>query len=350
MEKISFATGSLGNNPIIEEALKDALAKVDVKLLLNYESSLGMVEFRKKIAEIYGRSINEDNIMVTSSSQQALAIVVSYLAKDKKKIFIQEPAYFGILRLARNDDIRTFETLDDIKRMEDSLSFSILYLTSNYATLAGSLTYQEKKKIAELSLKYDMMVIEDNPYDLIHFERKRPGTVFQIAAENTIYVGGFSKVIAPGLRVGYIISSQEIIRKLKSEKINQDIFTPTLGQQICLGILRDPKYLKRLRLYFQAKRDFTLKLLGRYFGKDARFSWKVPQGGIFITIQVAKNIPVEKMIRIAEEKYNLILESDRYNYVDGKSRNTIRINFVQNPVALLQEGISRLRKALEEAA
>jgi 2-aminoadipate transaminase len=336
MKQISFACGSLGETRILEDVLRESFSEIDPKTLLFYSNPLGMPELRCSIAEFHGQA--QDNIAITSSAQQALAIVFEQLRDEgRKTIFIQEPAYFGTIRLMKKyPGLKIpFESVEQIHPS------SIVYLTSNF--FSSTINQEEKIKLAEYAKALDLVVVEDNPYDLLYFG-DQPTTIFELAPENTIYLNSFSKILAPGIRTGYVLAKEERIAALKSHKIDYDLFTSTLSQQVCLYALQNQDYLGELRDFFKAKRDLALTLLNEYFTEDV--TWNTPKGGIFIFAKIAH---MQKIVEIAQQKYALFLEKDQYRYLDGKSRNTTRINFVKNPDDLLKEGIERLHEVVKYA-
>jgi 2-aminoadipate transaminase len=350
MDKISFASGSLGKVPVLEEVLGKALTEVDPATLLGYSHPLGMAELREQIAGLYGGDLTPDNVMITSSAQQALVITFNQLLKSgMKEVAAQEPAYFGVLRILGRDSsvqVAPFESLDTKVGQTES---GIVYLTSNFHNPTGrTLTDEERTTLAQNVKASNSVVVEDNPHDFLYFNGERPSNVFEDAPNNTIYVGGFSKILAPGLRIGYVIADQDTIQKLKSGKIDQDIFTSSIGQQVCISALQSPEYLDQLRSYFRGKRDVALQTLDEQFAGVEGFEWNRPDGGIFILGQFAPDVDGTAVAKVAKEKYGLALEKDKYTYADGKTRNTTRINFVQNTDANLREGISRLYQAFNE--
>ncbi|MHA1690099.1 MAG: aminotransferase-like domain-containing protein [Candidatus Heimdallarchaeaceae archaeon] len=353
MDKISFASGSLGSVPVLERVLKESISEVDPRILLGYADPLGLPELRRQIAELYENELTEENVMITSSAQQALGIVFDYLADEgRSDIFVQEPAYFGILRIFRrhqNAQVTPFEDLKTIENRLRSSESSVVYLTSNFHNPTGeTLSPETKDCLARSAEDVDLVIVEDNPYDFLYFGEERPSNVFELAPKNTVYVSGFSKILGPGIRVGYVIADKETITKLKSGKISQDIFTSTLGQQICSGALRHSDYLAELRGYFRGKRDLALSCLSEQFGTESGFVWSRPEGGIFILGQFQEDVNGNEVAKIARDRYGLTLEKDKYTFSDGKSRNTTRINFVQNPDDLLREGVVRLYKSFKE--
>jgi 2-aminoadipate transaminase len=353
MDRISFASGSLGSVPVLERVLKESISEVDPRMLLGYADPLGLPELRRQIAELYGNGLTEENVMITSSAQQALGIVFYHLTnKGRTDVFVQEPAYFGILRIFRKQQDAQVVPFEDLGTIEDRLKSSksgVVYLTSNFHNPTGeTLSPEEKAELVQTSEENNLVVVEDNPHDFLYFGEERPNNIFGLASKNIVYVGGFSKILGPGIRVGYVISDKETIANLKSGKISQDIFTSTLGQQVCSGALRQPEYLAELRQHFAGKRNLALSCLEEQFGTESGFDWSRPEGGIFILGKFPEDVNGNEVARIARDRYGLTLEKDKYTFSDGKSRNTTRINFVQNPDDVLREGVVRLYKAFEE--
>ncbi len=346
MEKINLGGGSLGDNPILTSVLERSLESINTAMLMDYAHPLGMIELRQEIAMMHSTSPN--NILITSSAQQALSLVLSLIESSDvfsgKMISFKEPAYMGFLRLIKKKLIQKnpLASFEESLKLED---FGILYLTSNFHNSTGeSLSDLQKILIAEKAVIDRGLVIEDNPFDLLYFNKRQPSTIFGLAPGNTIYIGSLSKVLAPGLRVGYILASDENVRRIQPEKEDFDWFTSTLSQQICVNSLKQ-NYLDSLREYFKAKRDFALSTLEKYFMKEG-ISWNIPEGGIFIRIEF-NGVDSQELMQTAQERYNLCLEMDSHNYSNGKFRNSTRINFAQNPAEVTEEGIKRLHECFQ---
>jgi 2-aminoadipate transaminase len=344
--QISFATGSLGNVPLLESVIREAFLHVDPRPLFFYGDPMGLPELRHLVARLHP-GVDADRVMITTSVQQGLALLFEQLVRERGKILVQQPAYFGMLRLLKAHDlpVTAFEEYPQLR--EHVRTVATVYLTSNFHNPTGrSLTQAERQKIAKLAQVAGTVIIEDNPYDELYYGA-RPTTLCELVPKSTCYLGGFSKLLAPGVRVGYLIAPQAVLNRLRSGKITADLFTSPLGQQVCAAALR-LGYLDELRTYFKAKRDLALIALKQYAG-DTGASWTEPAGGIYIQVSLPARVPLEPVRRMAEEKYGLRLESDCHSYLDGQSRNTTRINFVQNPDALLVEGIRRFGQVLQEA-
>lgn len=359
MKEINFACGSIGKIGFLEDLIQEALSSVKTESLFYYSNALGTPELREAVAELHNADVSE--VMITSSSQQSADIVFSYLRGKHNNLLFQEPAFFGAVRHARKRDFNAepFSNFRELSERIEPYSHCAIYTTSNFnSTVYGHLSENEKQEIADKVRDTETTIFEDNPYDLLYFEEK-PTTIYQKAPKNTIYAGSFSKILAPGIRVGYIVADAEKIKKLKSHKIDCDLFTSPLLQSVCLYALKNRSYLHRLRAHFMEKRDTALDCLQRVFGNNSLVGWETPKGGIFLTMSFFGteyanlgghfDISTPLLVKTAKEKYNLTLVDDRHNYLDGKVRNTIRINFVQNPDNVLEEGIRRLYSAWKEA-
>lgn len=349
MEKINFACGSLSNSPVLKDKIKRSIRSIEVDSLLNYSDPLGMGKLREKIIELQKFKAEKESVMITSSSQQALNIILAYfLGESPMQLFIQEPSYFGVHRILKDKKVNTipFGDIEEIIGNLNQDKMNLIYLTSNFSSPSGkSLSNKEKNVILSFARQNNVVVIEDNPYNHLYYEGPRPKNIFDYSLGNVIFVGSLSKVVAPGLRVGYIVANQKFIKKFKSLKIDSDIFTSTFDQQVCYNVLKDLSYLKSLREEYSNKRDYIVELLESRFSED--ITWEIPRGGVFMQINLNKKFSTKRLVEIAS-KNGVRLEEDTYYYNDGKSRNTFRINFVQNSFAGIKEGISRLARSIRE--
>lgn len=349
MKRISFATGGLGRNELLENVLSRSLQRTCVADLLEYGNVMGDEELRWKIAALFDHSINADNVLITSSAQQGIKIALEYASGFQNRIMVQEPAYFGAIRVLRglsvSNDITPFSDIVE-KHIHDN---SVVYITSNYHNPTGaSLLEMVKDSLVQVARSTESIIIEDNPHDFLYYEDSRPSTLFDREPDNVIYVSGFSKILAPGLRIGYMIAAEDVIQKLKSYKITEDVFSSTIGQKICLAALAHNGYfLDELRKLFFNKRKYMLFLLRTWLSDFARVSWNKPGGGIFIQLKFEDTL-LDFLISEANKEYNLLLEGDSYNYLGGKESSSLRINFVQNSDEDMEEGIKRLHQLLLE--
>ncbi|MFH1173611.1 MAG: PLP-dependent aminotransferase family protein [archaeon] len=332
MNDISFGTGSLGRNALLEEVLRKSLQGICPEEILDYGDPLGLPVLRAYVANVHGTTL--DHVLIASSAQQALNMIMQ--AEMPRKLLIQEPAFFGLLRIAKKTYGTTVPSTMDHLVEKLMVQPDLVYINSNFYAPSGVSVPQ---KIKDALAKSGALIVEDNPQDQLYYEQK-PTTIFD-KNKHGYYVSGFSKTLSPGLRIAYILSSPERISRLKSTKITEDIFTSTLAQNVCLNALHQD-YLGALRHAFREKRDLAMQLFHTAFPENA-FHIVLPEGGIFLALQHTRM----KDIIAAAKDYGLLLEDDRFTYLDGKSRNVTRINFVQNSDAVLEEGVRRLKQAYE---
>ncbi|KAG2383371.1 hypothetical protein C9374_004708 [Naegleria lovaniensis] len=387
--------------------------------------------------------IHSEHVHITSSAQQALNIVFSALFNHSMSsaheqsaetiLFLQQPCFFGTVRLVKkfclsgnrvsNNEkqkvnsvtVDSFETVEELIRkltripivnvttssQQSSTTNSglsqkrpriVIYLCSNYQAYNGSRISDAEKQLLSLLVKsrsddFEFIVIEDNPYDFLYLNgNERPLTLFEMMPNHTILIGGFSKILAPGIRTGYIIMNDPSHQHDKSndrhslkglihrEKLDQDLFTSTLCQQVCAAAISEESntYLHSWRRVVKERRDITLKYLNEIFNdvKD-QVEWTQADCGIFIYVRfknASKSIrsenqtlpenekskteasdDISQLLKIASSKYQLDLEPSCYTYLDGKSRLETRLNFVlPETIDVLREGISRLRQAYND--
>lgn len=347
MKTIDFACGSIEPIGLLEDLVRGGLQSQDLSALFSYGDPSGCMGLREELAKAHGRS--PDEVIITSSAQQSLDIIFEALEGRADVVHLQEPAFFGSIRLLRKKlyDVIPFGDFEELKEDLDPKRISIVYLTSNFnSSIGGGLTEQEKKGLAGLVRGSQVLVIEDNPYDGLYFGEE-PSTISSQASEESLYVGSFSKILAPGLRIGYVIAPEGLIRGLRSAKIDRDIFTSPLSQSVCLHAMRESRYLPGLRQEFKARRDAALGCIADLFSSQASVSWGTPGGGIFLTVDFG-GIPMDRLLSAAKQDYCLVLEQDRFKYFDGVSRGTTRINYAGNSVGSIREGIERLYHAYME--
>lgn len=326
METVNLSCGHAGWDDKLNEGLKKSLAKIDLNDLAEYSAPEGLPELRRKIAELLGGNIDPRNMIITPSSQSALFLVFNYLYQDRFTTFVKDPCYFGVHRLLRGL-IRGYTAAEELADRHINRADAIIYVNSNFHNPSGlSLSEREKNILAAVASVKDAMIIEDNPYDLLYYGAGgAPGRIYDLAPDRTIYIGSLSKVICPGLRLGFIIAGPDHMKKLRSYKISYDLFSSTLSQKAAVGIL-DASYLDSRRNDFKKKRDSACGLLARHFGRVPGTSWTSPAGGIFLELRLPPSVDMAGFIKSAGAR-GIILDDDRHTYLDKKNHHTIRLNF-----------------------
>lgn len=346
MKIIDISSGSIERNVEVENFIADIIAKQDLSEIFNYSNPQGIESLRKEIAKIWENQIDSENIIITSSSQQALSIVIEYLYQTRIRAHVQSPTYFGLLRLL-NGSSKMFTNIHELFEQKIGYGKEFIYLNSNFHNPSGrSLNENEKEMLRKFVKVTNTMIIEDNPCDMVYYDQK-PSKIFDKNDEHVIYVSSFSKIFAPGFRIGYIVANKKIISALKPVKIDHDLFTSTMNQIIVREFLRNRNLHKKVRVRFNEKKNFVLNQLQKHFGDNQFVSWNDPKGGIFILFEFNDSTSIDQLAEIMKYKFGIIIDHDKFSYLDKKSRSKTRINFVSPSEQEMDYTISSLQKSWE---
>lgn len=344
---ISFAGGLPSKDLLPLDEMKSASMKVfENSDSLQYSKSMGLDSLREKIAQIYCDKLNfettKDQILITSGSQQALDIVMKSI--NKKNILVESPSYIGAISsfnvLSKSlDAFKSFEEFE--KKIKNS---DAVYLISDFQNPSTN-SYDEKQRedIARIINKNEKILIEDGAYNFLDFQNdfKTPISKY---CNNSFHLGSFSKIVAPGLRVGWIRADKKLIEKLLFIKESLDLHTATLNQMILDEYLKSNdifNHIKKINSIYENKMNFMANSLEKNIPS---FSFERPKGGMFIygsllcdSMEVAKK---------ALEK-NLAIVPAEVFYLNKKS-NEIRLNFTNSTNEEIEKGIKILAKIVNK--
>lgn len=364
-EIISFAGGMPAPELFpIEEMRKISSSIINQKgrKALQYSSTEGVYDLRKNIADrIKKFNVNclPDNILITSGSQQGLEFTGKLFIDEGDEIICESPSYIGALNAFRCYNPKFVEVPMDNKGMiMDELEkilkthpkVKFIYTIPNYQNPTGvSMSDERKKRLIELSLKYNIPVIEDNPYIELKFDEKDNFPIKSYDKEdNVIYLGSFSKTFCPGLRVGWILASEEIIRKYTLIKQGVDLHVNTLAQMEILEFISNYDYdghISKIRSVYKKRRDVMLKTIEDEFPKEVVFTR--PEGGMFIWVELPKYMDATDIFKKALEKKVAFVPGEPF-YSNGGTKNCFRLNYATMSENRIIEGIKRIGQVLRE--
>ena len=366
---ISFALGlpPAGLFPVAETR-RAAQAVLDAHggQALQYSETEGLSELRDWIAARYsqpGMSFTRANVLVTSGSQQALDLIGRVFLEEGDAVLAENPTYLALLGAWRPYGVDFLAAPCDDEGMRVSelgplleRRPKLLYTTPNFQNPQGTtLSHSRREELVELTARYDTGIVEDDPYGELRYEGEpRPGlfALDAIAAErsgrrpNVIHTGTFSKVLAPGLRIGWVIGPEEVVDKLVVAKQAADLHTGTFSQNLVCELLRDgvlERHLPRLREVCRERRDAMLAALHRYFPSDAR--WTKPEGGMFLMVTLAPDVDTTALLPQALARGVAFAPGADF-HVGGDGRNTMRLNFSNCAPEQIEEGVRRIGKVL----
>lgn len=359
-DMISFAGGlpAVEGFPVMElhDVMQEFIPKYGVKAM-QYSATEGIRPLRDYIASrlnnIHGRSLDRDNILITSGSQQALDILGKVFLDQGDKVVVEEPTYFSALNVFRSyeADIRGCET--DLSGVvlpdnwcDEAVKFG--YYIPDFQNPSGKQwTVDRKASILKKHYEAKIPIIEDCPYSEISFEADKQVSLLSMDTEGlVIHLGSFSKVFCPGLRIGYIVGDKELISKCSLMKQSMDLHTSTMTQYLLLAYLE--KYLledniNKVRQLYKHKRDVMIKAVSSEFGPMATYT--IPNGGMFLWVNLPSHIDTRELYHKALAEGVMFIAGDAF-YTDGRKSSGLRLNYTNMSDDHIVKGINKLRSLI----
>lgn len=322
---------------------------------------------KRQVVELMARrgvACREGQVFLTSGAQQGISILTRLLLDPGGAALTEEMAYTGLQQVLEpfRPEIITVPTDRatgiDVDGVEKVLAGGarpafIYAISSGHNPLSVSMSLDKRRRLAGLAGRYGVPVVEDDPYGFLCYEEAPPPPIKVFDAEWVFYVGSFSKILAPALRVGWLVVPEELIPPLSIIKESCDIDTSTLAQRAVSHYLGEghlAPHLERLRGEYRARRDAMLRALGEHFPAGAR--WGVPDSGIFIWVEMPGATDTVALLRQALERERVAFIPGRAFSVGGReaARNCLRLNFSNCPPAVIEEGIARLGRVFSGPA
>jgi len=316
----------------------------------------------------FGIHASEDNIVVTSGSQQALDLIGRVLIDPGDVILVESPSYLGAIQAWRayGAQFATVPLDEDglcVDRLEEAIEEhepKLLYVLPNFHNPAGvTLALRRRETLISVVDRYGIPLVEDDPYGQLRYEGdplpplialdalRNNGSGNDYARGNTIYLSTFSKTLAPGLRLGWVVAPPDMARQIAMAKQGADLHTGTLSQLIAYEFCRRgllPAQVQRICDTYRVRRDVMLGALERHFPDDVR--WTKPQGGLFLWCALPDRADAVQLLKDTLETEKVAFVPGTAFYADGRGRNTLRLTFASSPPDLIEEGIKRLGNAL----
>lgn len=346
-ETISFA-GGLPNEELFPMA---ELSKATNKILRNskcmqYSKSQGLDELREHIANIYndelGFTTTKDDILITTGSQQAFDIISKTFIQDE--VFVQTPTYIGALSAFKVLDlkIKGFNSNSCLNR--ELKKSSVVYMMSDFQNPTGETIDETNREIiAHILQKNGSYLIEDGAYSLLDFEGeiKKP---ISLMYENSFHLGSFSKIVAPGLRVGWIRAKKELIEQILASKEALDLHTPTFNQMILNEYLNENnlfEHIKEVRADYKTKMLYMAEAFRKYLPS---FEFEIPKGGMFIYGKF--DCDSFEFAKKALEN-NIAFVPAKVFYHDNQDSCEARFNFTNSSFEQINSGVLQIAKLLD---
>ena len=360
-----------GGNPASELFPSEELSKIAGKILmtsptraLQYGTTDGVPEM-KECAISRAKKVNavkpDDEVIIMTGANQGIDLTAKALINKGDKIIVESPSFIGSLNAFRtyeaelvgvkvDDDGMNMEALEEALKNNDNVK--MIYTIPTFQNPTGTtMSLQKRQRLIELANQYDVLVLEDNPYGDLRFKGEELPTIKSLDTENrVIYAGSFSKILSPGMRLGYIIAASELVSKIEILKQVNDVHTPVITQLMCVEFMKKyniDSYIEKNRELYGTKCAVMLEAMEKYF-PAGKVKWTVPDGGIFLWCECPELEDITPVVDKALEKKVAIVPGSNFAIDMKAPSNMFRLNYSSATPEKIEEGIKRLGEALHE--
>lgn len=363
-EIISFAGGLPAPELFPVEELKRACEEVlsnQGEAALQYSTTEGYIPLRKAICDRMknlGINAQFDNIIITSGSQQGLDLSGKVFIDEDDVIICESPTYLAAIKAFKtfipkfkevpmDDDGMIMEDLEEVLKSNPNAKF--IYTIPDFQNPTGrTMSLERRKRLIELANKYDIAVIEDNPYGEVRFAGEFIPPVKHFDTEGrVIYLSTFSKILCPGFRIGWICADQEVIKRYIPFKQSTDLHTDIFAQMVTaryIEMFNIDEHIKKIKETYRHRRELMIDCIKREFPEDVKYT--LPEGGLFVWVELPKYIKSKKVFERALENNVAFVPGDSF-FPNGGCMNTLRLNYSNMPDERIIEGIRRLGLVLK---
>jgi 2-aminoadipate transaminase len=337
---------------------------------LQYSTTEGYKPLREMIARHTGRysvQITADNILITSGSQQALDFIGRLFINRGDYVVVESPTYLGALQAwnaygAQYISVPSDENGMLVEELEAALRVGpkFIYVLPNFQNPSGStLSLERRKRLVLLADQYGVPIIEDDPYGQLRYDGEHLPSVVYLDdhfrndgegeySGNVIYLSTFSKLLAPGLRLAWVVAPPNVIQKLVMAKQAADLHTSSFNQQVAYEVAKGgflDEHVKVIRATYKERRDVMLEMMEEMFPSEMR--WTRPQGGMFLWGMMPAGVDAAEVLKIAIDRKVAFVPGTAF-HPNGGGENTMRLNFSFSNPDNIREGITRLGRTLKE--
>jgi 2-aminoadipate transaminase len=354
-EVISFAGGLPSPLTFPVERMRaayDTVLSRHGRIALQYGPSDGYAPLREWIADslsINGATIVPEQVLMLSGSQQGLDLLGKVLIDEGSRVLVETPSYLGALQafsLYRPEFVSV--PTDESGLVPEAVASvgrgaRMLYSLPNFQNPTGrSMTLERRVGLVETCARLGLPLIEDDPYGALSYRREPLPKMLTMNPNGVIYMGSFSKVLTPGIRLGYLVAPVPLTAKLEQAKQAADLHTAQLTQMVVHEVVRDgflEGHIPTIRALYADQCEAMLSALSEFFPAGA--TWTRPEGGMFIWVTLPKHIDTMQLLEEAVERHVAFVPGAPF-YANTPESNTMRLSFVTVPPEKIREGIATL--------
>ncbi|MDO4591536.1 MAG: PLP-dependent aminotransferase family protein [Comamonadaceae bacterium] len=325
---------------------------------LQYSTTEGFPALRQAIADFLPWDVNPDQILITTGSQQALDLIGKVFLDKGSRMLVEKPTYLGALQaFTPMEPVAVGVNSDDEGMLIDDFAAKVgtgadkarlAYVLPNFQNPTGrTMSEARRQALVDKARELDIPLIEDNPYGDLWYEGAPPLPLAARNPEGVIYMGSFSKVLAPGLRVGFIVAPKSVYGKLTQAKQAADLHSPSFNQRVVAEVMKDgflESHIPSIRALYKVQRDVMLVALQREMeGLDVR--WTRPVGGMFLWVRLPQGMDAQALLAEAVERGMAFVPGAPF-YADEAEHNTLRLSYVTVSPEQINQGIAALAAAI----
>jgi 2-aminoadipate transaminase len=368
-EVISFAGGLPDTStfpPGTFAAVASRIAAESCAKALQYGPTEGLAETKACIAEVMGADgtpVDIGDMIVTSGGQQGIDLVTKTLVDPGDVVIAEAPTYPGavptfssyqadVVQIEMDSDGMRMDLLEEaLARLErEGRRPKFIYTIPSFQNPAGvTMSLERRMRLVDIAHERELLVLEDNPYSLLRYEGEPVPSLHALdGGVFVMYLGTFSKILSPGIRLGWVVAPPPVLDKLNQGKAGADLCSSTLSQLMVQAYFRETRwrdYVSSLTQLYRDRRDTMLDALAEHFPPQAE--WTRPGGGLFIWATLPDFIDTTDLLaRCLRE--NVAFVPGEQAYMDGRGRNSMRLNFSISDGETIREGVRRIGAVIEE--
>lgn len=325
---------------------------------LQYSTTEGFPELRQAIADFLPWDVNPEQVLITTGSQQALDLIGKVFLDKDSRMLVEKPTYLGALQaFTPMEPVAVGVDSDDEGMLVEDFAAKastgadkarIAYVLPNFQNPTGrTMSEARRQALVEKAKELDIPLIEDNPYGDLWYEQEPPLPLAARNPEGVIYMGSFSKVLAPGLRVGFIVAPKSVYGKLTQAKQAADLHSPSFNQRVVAEVMKHDflkNHIPTIRAMYKAQRDVMLMALeSEMEGLDVR--WTRPVGGMFLWVRLPQGMNAQDLLPEAVERGMAFVPGAPF-FAGEPETNTLRLSYVTVSPEQIRKGIAALAAAI----
>ena len=353
----SFAGGYPAAVTFPVDEIRDLPARVLEKYgtkALQYGATQGVPELREANESRYGVPVSR--VQVTTSSQQGIDVCTRIFIDPGDIILTTEPTYLGALQSfkAYRADVRPISSVRKAPRIgtvdapEPKPRYKFIYVIPDFNNPSGeTMTLRQREEIVALARELDVIIVEDSPYRELRYSGEEVPSIYSLAPERTLHLGSFSKIFAPGFRLGWIIGPEEVLEQIYICKQALDLCPPVLDQYMAAEFLSSGALdanLVKTKADYRRRRDLMVSLLEKYMPSGV--TWTYPEGGLFLFLTLPEGIDTIALYDEALTR-GVAYVAGSFFYLDGSHRNTMRLNFSFVAEEKMEPGVKLLGEIIK---